>query len=211
MKTSKVFLSALAVVIAFACVALVSCKKEEEKPDFSDYDSLGYEINDSITVHFGNKRWTTLDYDAHVEHDDISGFDWIYVDAKNPDGGNFPFVRMKFFRGTGTHSGTMTINDIGLGYTIPGALYGDPQCGHVFYFEHARVNSPDGTVTSDWWPMEVTMEVLKFDKETNRATAYIHGTLFDYESWVNREILNVEDCEVREFTITFGDLNVGGK
>ena len=205
----KIVVTALAAFV-FGCLVFSSCKEEEEEPDFSQYDSLGYEINDSITVHFGDQRWTTLDYAAHMEHDDISGFDWIYVDAKMPNA-SLPYVRMKFLRGKGSHSATMTINDVGLGYTIPGALYGDPQCGHVFYYERGVVHSPDGTNTSDWWPMEITQEVLSYNDTTKQATAYIHGTLFDYMSWVSREATNVEDCETREFTITFGDLPVGGK
>ena len=210
MKTGGKILwaAAVAIVIAMGCIVLSSCKEEEEEPDFSEYDSLGYEINDSITVHFGNQRWTTLDYEARMEHDDISAFDWIYVTAHFP-GASYPYVRMKFFRGAGTHSATMTINDVGLGYTIPGALYGDPQCGHVFYYDRGVVHSPDGTNTSDWWTMEITQEVLRYVDSTKQATAYIHGTLFDYQSWVNREVTNVEDCETREFTITFGDLPVG--
>ncbi len=203
-------IAAMAAMV-LGCVAFTACNRDDDEgPDYSEYDSLGYEINDSITVHFGDQRWTTLNYTAHVEHDDISGFDWIYVDAKNPSSSKFPYVRMKFFRGAGTHSATMTINDVGLGYTIPGALYGDSQCGHVFYFDSSEVHTPDGTVTSDWWPMDVTMEVLKFNDTTDVATAYIHGTVFDYASWVSREVVNVEDCEKREFTITFGDLPVGG-
>ena len=52
------------------------------------------------------------------------------------------------------------------------------------------------------------MEVLRYNDSTRQATAYIHGTVFDYESWANREVANVEDCETREFTITFGDLPI---
>ena len=201
---------ALLVSALLGVAPFVACTPEEE-PD-AGFDTLNseYEITDSIMVDFGDTRWITLDYTAHIEHDDISGFDWIYVDAKNP-GSNFPYVRMKFFRGEGTHSGVMAVHDIGLGYSIPGALTGDAQCGYVFYYEDSRVTSPDGTVTSDWWPMEITMEVLRYKDSTKQATAYIHGTLFDYESWVTRDVVNVEDCETREFTITFGDLYVGSK
>lgn len=189
------------------CVALISCKPEEVEP--VNHDTLGFEINDSITVHFSDQRWTTLRYNARTERDSIASLDWIYVDARYPEG-NFPFIRMKFLRGEGSHSASMTIHDIGLGYTIPGALSGDMQCGHVFYFERGEVHSPDGTVTSDWWPLNITMEVLNYDDSLKTATAYIHGTLFDYRSWVNREVVNVEDCDTVNFTITFGDLPVGG-
>lgn len=209
MKYRTVF----AVVAAFfflGCFALCSCGPEEQ-PDHG-FDTLKppYEITDSILVNFGDEKWITLDYTARTEHDSISKFDWIYVDAKHPDG-KFPRVRMKFFRNQGTFCGTMTIHDIGLGYTVPGALSGDAQCGYVFYYEDGEVRSPDGTVTSDWWPMDITMEVLRYVDSTKEATAYIHGVLFDYESWVKREVTNVEDCETREFTITFGDLYVGSK
>ena len=201
-------MTALAAFV-IGCLPFVSCKEEEEDV-FEDTFHVPYEITDSILVKFGDQRWTTLDYEAHIEHDDIWGFDWICVDAKNPDA-SLPRVKMKFFRGEGSHSATMTINDVGFGYTIPGALYGDAQCGHVFYFDREVVHSPDGTVTSDWWPMDITMEILRFIDSTNQATAYIHGTLFDYKSWVTREATNVEDCETREFTITFGDLPVEGR
>ncbi len=213
MKTGGKILLAAVVAIAMGCIVLSSCKKEEEpEPDFSDFDSLGYEINDSITVHFGDQRWTSLEYTSRMEHDDISGFDWIYVETHKP-GSRYPSIRMKFFRGVGAHTGSMTINDVGLGYTIPGALYGDGQCGYVFYYDSCEVHSPDGTVTSDWWPKDITMEVLRYIDSTDQATAYIHGTAFHYKDWVDSweggDVINVEDCETREFTITFGDLPVG--
>ncbi len=208
MKTGGKILFAAVLAVAMCCFVMTSCTPEEEPaPDFSDFDSLGYEINDSITVHFGDTRWTTLEYTSRMEHDELLGYDWIYVETHKPDS-RYPAIRMKFFQGEGAHSGVMTINDVGLGYTVPGALYGDAQCGFVFYYENGVVHSPDGTVTSDWWPLNITMEVLRYNDSTRQATAYIHGTVFDYESWANREVANVEDCETREFTITFGDLPI---
>ena len=103
----------------------------------------------------------------------------------------------------------MSINDPGLGFTVPGAMTGDPQCGTVLYYEDGQVSSPDGTKTSDWWPLDIRMEVLKYVDSTKQVSAYVTGTLFDYESWVKRDAVNVEDAEVREFTITFGELPVG--
>ena len=209
MKTGKKIFMAMAAAVALGCLVLVSCKKEPEpEPDFSDYDSLGFEITDSITVHFGDERWTTLEYSAYIEHEEISGFDWIYVTARKP-GSTYPYINMKFFEGEGVHTGTLAINDPGIGYTIPGELTGDAKCGNVRYFEKCQVTSPDGTKTSDWLPLNIRMQVLKYVDSTHQATAYITGTLYDYKSWVNREVTNVEDAEVREFTITFGDLPVG--
>ena len=206
MRTGKKILLGVAAAVAMGCLVLASCKKEEEvKPDFSEFDSLGYEINDSITVHFGNERWTTLEYVSRYEHDDVSGFDWIYLDAHMP-GRTYPAIKVKMLRGEGVHSGTMSINNPGLGFTVPGALVGDPQCGNVLYYDSCQVTSPDGTKTSDWWPKDIRMEVLKYVDSTHQVTAYLSGTLFNYKSWVNQEVQNVEDAEVREFAITFGDL-----
>lgn len=209
MKSKRTILMTALAAFVIGCLPFVSCKEEEEDV-FEDTFDVPYEITDSILVKFGDERWSTLDYSASVVHDSISEFDWIYVDAKAP-GANLPYVRMKFFRGAGTHSAHMTINNPGLGYTVPGSLYGDIQCGHVFYFDRGVVHSPDGTNTSDWWPMDITMEILRYIDSTDQATAYIHGTMFDYKSWIDREVTNVEDCETREFTITFGDLPVGGR
>ena len=208
MKNSgKLFLAALAAV-AMGCMVLVACQEEPEpEPDFSEYDSLGYEIGDSIIVHFGDERWTTLNYTSYVEHEELSGYDWINIIA-HKDGVTYPRFKMKILKGEGVHAGHTSINDAGLGYTIPGAMTGDPQCGSVLYYENGQINSPDGTTTSDWWPLDISMSVLKYIDSTNQVTAYVTGTMFDYKSWVLREAENVEDAEVREFTITFGDLPV---
>lgn len=203
----KMFFAAMA-TIAMGCFVLTACQPEPEpEPDFSEFDSLGYEIGDSIIVHFADERWATLNYTSYVEHEDLSGYDWINIIA-HKEGSTYPFFKMKILKGEGVHAGHTSINDAGLGYTIPGAITGDPQCGSVFYYESSQVNSPDGTVTSDWWPLDISMSVLKYIDSTNQVTAYVTGTMFDYKSWVMREVENVEDAEVRDFTITFGDLPV---
>jgi len=195
-------------IVALSLLSLTSCKKEEvPENDYSDYDSLDLDFNDSITVYFGDDRWTTLVYDSYVEHEELSGFDWIYLEAHKP-GFTYPKIKLKMFQGEGIHEADMTVNDAGLGYTVPGALYGDSKCGTIFYYEDGEVSSPDGTRTSDWWPMHVSMSVLKYVDSTSKVTAYITGTMFDYESWVNRDVLYVDSAEQRELKITFGELPV---
>ncbi len=208
MKHKATNVLAVLAVFSMACLPFLSCSHEEDETHGFDSIESPYEITDSILVIFGNEQWSTLDYTSKYVHDSIYDYDWVYVDAHYP-GKTYPRVRMKFFQGKGTHSAAAVINDLGLGYTVPGLMTGDPLCGDIFYYEKTTVHSPDGTLTSDWWPMEITMEILDFNESDSLATAYIHGTLFDYASWVSREVTNVEDCEMREFTITFGDLPVG--
>ncbi len=208
MNAMKYLFFIASAVVALSLLSLVSCQDDEiPGNDYSDYDSLDLDFNDSITVYFGNDRWTTLVYDSYVEHEELSGFDWIYLEAHKP-GSTYPKIKLKMFQGEGVHEADMTVNDAGLGYTIPGALYGDSKCGTIFYYEDNEVVSPDGTHTSDWWPMHVSMSVLKYVDSTSKVTAYITGTMFDYESWVNREVQYVDSAEMREIKITFGELPV---
>ncbi len=203
----------VAMLLAFGCVAAVSCKPEEVDPghDFNE-DTLGLEFSDSIIVKFGDLRWTTKSYTSLFEHDEMWDHNWIYVDCHKP-GSAYPRVKMKFFEGEGSHSAQMTINyNEAVGYSIPGELYGDGQCGYALYYEEGEVSSPDGTSTSDWRPMEITMEVLKYVDSTHLTTAYIHGTMFNYgswyRSWVEGAPLDIDSVETRTFSITFGDLPI---
>lgn len=208
MKTGSKIMFVAAAAVMLGCMVLAACQPEPEPEPVHIDNPYGYEITDTIIVLFGDERWTTLEYTSRIVHEDLSGYDWIHIDA-HKEGSPYPAFRMKILRGEGIHEGHMSINDPGLGYTVPGAMTGDPQCGSVLYFEDGQVSSPDGTKTSDWWPLDIRMEVLKYIDSTKQVSAYVTGTMFDYESWVKREAVNVEDAEVREFTITFGDLPVG--
>lgn len=210
MKTGVKFMLVAVVAAAIGCFALTSCQPEPEPEPVHIDNPYGYEITDTIIVIFGDERWTTLTYTSYMEHEELSGYDWIYINA-HKEGSAYPAFKMKILRGEGVHSGHTSINDPGLGYTIPGAMVGDPQCGSVLYYENGQITSPDGTQTSDWWPLDVRMEVLTYNDTTKQVSAYVAGTMFDYKSWVLREAVNVEDAEVREFTITFGDLPIGTK
>jgi len=208
MKRNTTLFFIAAAVAALSLVCLVSCEPEEiPQNDYSDYDSLGLDFNDSITVYFGDDRWTTLTYNSYIQHEELSGYDWIFIEAHKP-GSSYPKIKLKIYEGEGVHEADMSINDVGLGYTIPGALVGDGKCGTIFYYENGEVTSPDGTRTADWWPMHVSMSVLKYVDSSSRVTAYITGTMFDYRSWVDREVLDVDSTEQREIKITFGELPV---
>lgn len=212
MKNAKgLLMIAVSAMVALGSIMSAGCKKEEpENHNYTD-DSLGLEFSDSIIVNFGDVRWATLEYTSHMEHEELQEIDWIFVEAHKP-GVTYPAVKMKFFEGEGAHSAEMTINDPGLGYTVPGELYGDAQCGYALYYEKGQVTSPDGTKTSDWRPLEITMEVMEYIDSSRQATAYIHGTLFNYGSWYNSWIagnpIDLDSVETKPFSITFADLTV---
>lgn len=208
----KILSLAVVAFMSLACITAIGCKKPEEDNHTSFTDTAtGLEFSDSIIVNFGNERWVTLDYSSHMEHDELYGYDWILVDAHKP-GVTYPAVKMKFFEDEGVHSAQMTVNNTGLGYRVPGEMYGDPQCGYALYYEKGEVSSPDGTHLSDWRTKEITMEVMKYIDSSKLATAYIHGTMFDYgtwyRSWMAGEPIDIDSVETRPFSITFADLPV---
>ena len=198
-------------MMAMGCILAVGCKEEEEEPSNYVDTTTGLEFSDSIIVKFGNERWATMDYTSHMEHEDLSGFDWIFVET-HKTGTTYPAVKMKFFEGEGEHSAEMTVHNTGLGYSVPGEMYGDPQCGYALYYEKGEVSSPDGTHLSDWRTKEITMEVMKYVDSSKQATAYIHGTMFDYgtwyNSWMSGEPMDIDSVETRPFSITFSELPV---
>ena len=55
-------------------------------------------------------------------------------------------------------------------------------------------------------------EVMKYIDSSKLATAYIHGTMFDYgtwyRSWMAGEPIDIDSVETRPFSITFADLPV---
>ena len=205
MRKSLHILAILGILIPSAALMLSSCKKEvKEEIHFDEYDdSTGLEITDSITVIFDGKQWKTLTYTSYIEQGEVVNNKWAVIKAHKPNSA-YPAFLLKVFLEEGNHTTYMTINDPGMGFTIPGRLTGDAKGGALYYYENKTLSSPDGTRTSDWWPMEVTTSVLQYRE--NRLTARIVATMFDYESWVNREVMNVDSCEQKSLSITFGQL-----
>lgn len=209
-------------IALFAVVAVVAgstlftaCHEDPPPPpppvDHIDHqwdDSTGIAISDTLVVQFGDERWTTLNYEAILdESDPMSPYRWVNVTAHAP-GAAFPRLKMHMVLVEGNHSSHMTVNDPGTGYTIPGRLTGDGMCGYIYYYENEVVHSPDGTVTSDWWPWDVTMSVLEYNREEELLTARVIATMFDYASWLNREVLLVDSAERRQLIVSFGNLKV---
>lgn len=213
MKTKKsIFrIFTTSILLAMGCIIAVGCKEEEEEDHSYTDTTTGLEFSDSIIVNFGSLRWTTLDYTSYIEHDDIYDYDWIFVNAHKP-GSTYPAVKMKFFEGEGVHSAVLTVNNTGLGYNVPGEMYGDAQCGFASYYEKGEVSSPDGTKLSDWRTKEITMEVMKYVDSSKQATAYIHGVMFNYANWYNSWLegnpVDIDSVETRTFSITFSELPV---
>lgn len=208
-------------IALFAVVALVAgstlftaCKEDPPpppKPDTHDTrwdDSTGIAISDTLVVMFGDQRWTTLNYDSYLdESDPFALYRWVDIDAHAP-GAAYPRVKIRMVLDEGNHSAHMTINDPGTGFTVPGRLIGDQQCGYIYYYDSCDVYSPDGTYTSDWWPLEVTMSVLEYIREEERLTGRIIATMFDYKSWLDREVLTVDSAETRQLIVSFGNMKV---
>lgn len=204
------------IAVAIVCGAMLSltgCSEEEpEEHHYSQYDdSTGLAITDSITVIFDGKEWKTLTYTVRYEQQELSSYQWAIIEAHKP-GVTFPAFKLNLFLEPGNHSSYLTINDPGLGYTVPGALTGDSKGGALYYFEKKDIYSPDGTRTSDWWPLEMTSSVLDYDKKEGILTARVTATMFDYCTWLERqtagEAINVADCETRELSVTFGGLKL---
>lgn len=206
--TRYLMLTVLAVLLS-GSLALTSCQPEEDTgPDYSQYmDSTGLEITDSITVIFDGKRWTTLDFTANFVQEENSIYQWAYIKAHKP-GSTYPAIFLKMYLAEGDHTCYMTFNDPGLGYIIPGALAGDPQGGALYYYNTREVTSPDGTKTSDWWPLMVKTSVKDYNSSTGELTAVVTATMFDYYSWVTRDVLSADSCETREVSVTFGGLSI---
>ena len=200
-------LVALAVALVFGPLALVSCGQEDpEEIHYSEYDdSTGLEITDSITVIFNGEQWKSKTFTAEIVSQEGSVYKWAYVNAHKP-GSRFPAFFLKMYLGKGNHTTYMTFNDPGLGYIVPGALTGDPQGGALYYYEKQELSSPDGTKTSDWWPLEVTTSVLKYDEASSALTARVTATMFDYRSWVEHEVQSADSCETATLSVTFGGL-----
>lgn len=208
-------------IVFFAVVALLAgsamfggCEKHRppiirmDQHDTRWDDSTGIAISDTLVVMFGDERWTTLTYDSYLdESDSLAVYRWVDVSAHAP-GKAFPRVKMRILLDEGNHTSHMTVNNPGLGFTVPGRLVGDMLCGNVYYFEDKEIRSPDGTITSDWWPWTITMSVLEYKQEEELLTGRVIATMFDYESWINREVQYVDSAEMRPLIISFGNMPV---
>ncbi len=214
MKDLKQIVVFAAMAVVTGCLVLAACKEDPPpppKPDTHDTrwdDSTGITISDTLVVMFGDERWTTLAYDAYLdESNPLALYRWVDINAHAP-GSAYPRVKIRMVLDEGNHSAHMTVNNPGTGFTVPGRLTGDPQCGYVYYYENGQVYSPDGTYTSDWWPWEVTMSVLEYIREDEKLTGRIIATMFDYESWLDREVQSVDSAEQRQLIVSFGNMTV---
>lgn len=215
MKDLKQIVVFAAMAVVTGCLVLAACKEDPPpppKPDTHDTrwdDSTGIAISDTLTVYFGEEKWQTLNYDSYLdESDPFALYRWVDIDAHAP-GAAYPRVKIHMVLDEGNHSAHMTVNNPGgLGFSVPGRLTGDAQCGYIYYYEDGEIYSPDGTYTADWWPWMVTMSVLEYKREEELLTGRIFATMFDYESWLNREVQSVDSAEQRELIVAFGNLKV---
>jgi hypothetical protein len=224
-KIAKIFAIGFG-VLAVASMVFSACKKEEEPtpiPEppakdstFDPYnDSTGIEISDSIMVIFGSKKWKTLKYTSYIdsEYTSTQAFtEWVNIVARYPQA-PFPYFRLKILKEPGNHTTYMAINNPqGVGHTIPGRLMGDQKGGSLLYYENTELYQPDGTRTSDWWPLDLTTSVLEFDEYSNTLTARVTGHMFHYKQWldhsVNHDPINVADADTASIIISFGKLNI---
>lgn len=209
--------------IATACMVFIACKKEEPIPEpepepdttYNEYsDSTGLEISDSILVIFGDKRWKTLAYSAYIdsEYTSTQAFnEWVILEA-HPKTSHFPRVKLRFLKEEGNHTTNLSINNPGIGHTVPGRLTGDIKGGDIRYYETEEIYQPDGTKTSDWWPLNVTNSVLEYDQYRNTVTARFTGKMFNYKQWLDdaahNSPINVEDADTASIVVTFGHLKI---
>lgn len=207
------FIAAAALLTA-GILATSACNKEDEPSEhhYTEYDdSTGLAITDSITVIFGDQEWKTLTYTVSYEEQEMSSYRWAVINAHKP-GRNYPAFKLHLFLEPGNHSSYLTINDPGLGYTVPGALTGDSKGGALYYFEKGYIYSPDGTYTSDWWPLEITTSVLKYNNQEGELTARVTAKMFEYRTWLDGqnagENINVSDCAQKTLSVTFGGLKL---
>lgn len=224
-KIAKIFAIGFAVLV-IASMVFSACKKEEPIPEPEPTpedtiedpyaDSTGIEISDSIMVIFGSNKWKTLKYTAYIdsEYTSTQAFtEWVNIEARYPKA-PFPFFRLKILKEVGNHSAQMAIYSPGgdIVHTIPGRLIGDGKCGSLLYYENTELYQPDGTRTSDWWPLDLTTSVLEFDEYANTLTARVTGHMFNYKQWldnsVNQHPINVADADTASLIISFGKLSI---
>ena len=200
------------IVVATGCVIITSCNDDKPFPipdthDTRFDDSTGIRITDTVTVYFGDTTWQTLFYEATIEEDSMSIYRWANITA-HANGASYPKFKLRILLEPVNHTAHMAVNDPGIGYTIPGRLTGDIKCGSVFYYEDKELHSPDGTYSSDWWPWNITLSVLDYDRKEELLTARVIATMFDYESWMLREVSDVDSAEHRELIIAFGNMQL---
>lgn len=211
MRNLKQIILFVAIATIAGCLALTSCKDEPiVVPDTHDSrwdDSTNIPISDTVVVRFGDTTWQTLHYEASIDEDSMSIYRWANISV-HANGKTFPKFKLHILLEPGNHSAHMSVNDPGIGYTIPGRLTGDIKCGHVFYYDDKELYAPDGTYSADWWPWDITLSVLDYNREKELLTARVIATMFDYESWMKREVQSVDSAEQRQLIIAFGDMKL---
>lgn len=177
-------------------------------------DTTGLVITDSLTVSFGEKRWATIDYTARI--DTVAATDgqrqeWVTVEAHHPDS-LLPSLRLLITNQLGAHTSTLGVADPGLGYTLPGEMYRNNTGGDLFYCDSLEIRQPDGTLWSDWRPLELTTTVLNYDAYYRTLTATATALMFHYGQWLDSATtahpINVADADTCRITITFGNLKI---
>ena len=227
-------------MIAALCIASMvfsACRKEmppvpelpPPPPDttYDEYngDSTGIAINDSILVIFGdstgNLRWSTLEYESHIEVDSFgTHLEWIFIDAHVP-GKEYPSFSLKILKEEGDHTGYMNPSrpPMPVQYSMPvPSLTGDAKCGSLYYFSSDSaanaLRMTDGLQLGDWWPWELTTSVLKIDYVEGQMllTGRCIARMFNYLEWIsaqqNGSPINVEDASEKELRISFGGLRI---
>ena len=206
-----------------ATTLLSACKKEplvipepEVRQQTNRYtnDSTGTTLTDSITVVFGEKRWSTLDYTVSIDTlDSPTGlpFEWVTIEAHHPDG-RLPKLRLIVLKEVGSNSARLSVADPGVGYTVPGEMYRGAKGGDLYYCDSVELHQPDGTRWPDWRPLELTTTVLDFDNYYHTLTATASGLLFHFGQWLDSvgsgHPIDVAAADTCRISIAFGNLKL---
>lgn len=238
-KYAKIF-GLLFAAVCIASMVFSACRKEmppvPEIPPVPDTtydgyneDTVGLEIGDSISVKFGDERWSTLEYDSHIVTDSLgTHLQWIFIEAHYP-GEEYPKFSLKILKEQGDHTGRMipsTVTTVETPTTQPRqftmpvpSLAGDMKCGSLYYYSSDSaayaLRMTDGLQLGDWWPWELKTSVLSC-QYNNAGELLLTGRciarMFDYLDWITCQQsgapINVEEAEVKPLLISFGALKI---
>lgn len=174
----------MGLALIFSALTLTSCKKDEENET----------IPEGVEVTFGNNATWTAAATSAITNGSL--FQIVAYYAEN----QAPLAQFLGETKTGNQSAEAIIetNEEG-GYTYHAGW--DNENMLAYYLEDVQFYSQTGK--TDWRALDINLKVNAYDATAMTIEGTLNTTMFNYASWYNDEVTNVEDAQTKNLTVKF--------
>ncbi len=193
-------------IALMACsLTMVSCSKDDEKSDNNGGNggNGGTTTEASAQVTFGSTTWDAATGTMNTDFVERYG---VTINRLYKVDRQLPYVDFAITTTPGSYSAAASIQDAvdqegnPQGYTYSAGLQSQ-DIAIVEYGNQTQVQTNDGYV-GDWDCLNATLNLTACDLNAKTLSCTLNAEMYDFYSWMNGIVDNVEDADVENLTVT---------